>query len=171
MNEKDIENLKARGQKTIDLRKSLIEIEKEQRQVLVTFSFTFGSILAVLAGFGFTAFSFIKDYSMFFAGEFLVIAGLFYLGFRTKNMLAGWAVGTSNQIYELESEAAQIKEAIIKNDVQNGKRLAKEFEDAVMNTAPNPRIIQSQPINSALTVTFWVALVGIALILISFTCI
>ena len=168
MTKEEFDTLKVKGQFTVTMRERLIEQEKEERQAIFTFIFTLSSILVIIAGFGFTAFQFIKIKPAFFLGEFLVMGALFYLGYKTKQWLVNSASETSNKIYDLEVEASEIKEVMLKNDEVKAKEIGKVFLDKVSDTKANPRIIPAKIIDAPLTNAFWVAMVGIIFILLSF---
>jgi len=162
------ELLVARGQHSVAMRRFLIEQEGRQTRELITFAVALMSILGIMAGFGFTAFQYIKISALFFIGEFVVIGSIFYVGFRIKDLLVDWATQTSNQIFDYATDAAKTKESILNGDEESKEQLAREFENAVKDTSPAPRIIHAQTINSILIKTFSAGLIGIVCILISF---
>jgi hypothetical protein len=166
MDENDL--LKTRGEHSVTMRRFLIEQEGKQIKELITFAIALMSIFGIMAGLGFTAFQYIKVAPLFFIGEFLVIGSIFYLGFRIKNLLVSWATETSNQIFDYANDAAKIKEAVLKQDAEAKKKLASEFEEAVKDTSTGPRTIRAQAVDAILQKTFWIALIGIVCVLISF---
>src|ERR1700733_13092782 len=168
MESEDVENLKARGEFTVQMRQILIGQEDKQVKELINFSLALMSIFGLIAGFGFTAFQYIKFQSLFFLGEIVIIGAVFYLGLTVKHLLVGWAVGTSNEVYNYEAEAAEIKTAWNSKDTDKMKKMGKEFVDQAASPTTSPRVIRANIIDIHLNRSIWAALIGVVFILISF---
>jgi hypothetical protein len=164
----NIEKLRAQGQFTVKMRQILIEQEDKQIKELINFALALMSIFGLIAGFGFTAFSYIKLYFLFFFGEVIIIGSVFYLGLSVKKLLVGWATDTSNRIYNIAEDAAKIKKAILEKDEDKIKEITGQFEHDVKDTSPQTRIIRANIVDVILRRTFWAGLVGIVFILFSF---
>lgn len=163
-----MENLKARGQFTVQMRQVLIGQEDKQVKELINFSLALMSIFGLIAGFGFTAFQYIRSEALFFLGEIIIISAVFYLGLTVKHLLVGWAVGTSNQIYDLEAESAEIKTAWNNKDEEKMRSMGQEFVDQAASPTTSPRVIRAKIINIYLNRSIWAALIGVVFILLSF---
>lgn len=169
MEKESQKNILDRFKFTLLAREKLIEREDTEIERIISFANTLMGTIGIIAGFGFTAFDYIQTLNFFLFGEFLMVISIFYLGFKVKYHLVNTAISTSNSIYDFQDDAAKIKEIILNNDEESMNKKNKEFSDSINNSEIKPRIIRATPINSILNTTFFLSIIGLLFILISFT--
>lgn len=157
-----------RVQHSITMRMKLAEREESEVHRIISLANTLLGTLGVVAGFGFTAFSYIKNTPIFFLGESLMLGSIFYLAFMIKRQLVDTAIATSNLSYDFQDDTANIKKALLGNNVQELKKFGNDFDDSVKDFSIKPRVIRAKYADKIFNETFVVALLGIFCILISF---
>lgn len=169
MDKNILETLRARGNHSVEMRQALIAQEDKQIRDIIVFATALMSILGVVAGFGFTALQFVQTPFIFFLGETLMLGSIFYLGFKLKGILVDWTIPTTNLIHDFADDSAKIKKAFLEKNDEEMERLANEFQAAVQDTSTPARVFRGKTVDQILTHSFLVALLGISLVLISFT--
>ncbi len=125
--------------------------------------------LAIIAGFGFTAFQFINSLPLFFIGEFFVIFSILYLIHKTQGYIAGQPTSTERWINDSLNKVRDIKKALIEKNEEDIKILAREFQGDTSDISKEiPPLEASKYISKHLQNAFWIGVVGIGLVIASF---
>jgi hypothetical protein len=157
------------GQFLTDLRRQFLANYREEFSQLIRYGETLMGTLAVIAGFGFTAFQFINSLTLFFAGEILVIFSILYLIYKTKTYIVGQPISTEKWINDSINKVRDIKKALLENNELKIKTLAAEFQNSASDTSTEmPELQASKNIGNDLKNAFWLGSVGIVLIISSF---
>lgn len=165
----DIEKVAEYGSFLNDIRKQFLENYREEFSQLIQYVQVLMGTLGVLAGFGFTAFQFIHSLILFFTGEALVVLSIFYLIYKTQIYITGQPISTENWLNKSVGKIKEIKTAILANNETDLKRLADEFAGDVNDVSQElPPFEASKIISSSIKSAFWIGIVGICLIFLSF---
>jgi hypothetical protein len=153
----------------INQRKEFLKNYREEFLQLVKYGETLMSSLAIIAGFGFTAFQYINNQIIFFIGEGLVVFSILYLIYRTKSYVAGQPISTESWINNSIPKVAEIKSALIEGENNKIKELAEEFRRDIYDVSKEmPPLKASKEISSDLSKSFLLGTLGIILIFLSF---
>ena len=157
------------GQLLNNLREQFLKNYREEFAQLVKYGETLMGTLAVIAGFGFTAFQFINSLILFFTGEILVVFSILYLIYNIRVYIAGQSIETETWLNNSVRKMRDIKKSIIEDSQTDLKRLADEFRDDVNDISKEvPLFVVSKNISNNLQNSFWIGTVGIGLIFTSF---
>ena len=154
---KDYESISLYLKFTIDLRNRLYDKVREELKELTSYVTSLMSIFGIVAGFGFTAFQYIKSPHLFFIGLILVIISILYLVFQTKRYLVGSPIDTEKHINDLAKKANEIKRAMKEGDELEIKRLALELKDRYDDESPSPKLMQAEYISKHLSVALYLS--------------
>lgn len=168
--ENNIKNLAKYGKFTVEVREKLLENYWKEIPHFYQHSQVLMSILGLIAGFGFTAYQYIKSPFMFFLGETFVVGSVFYLLYNLKLHIAGQPISTEKIINDYQEKARKIKESILLKNEKDIELLSKEFDDNVNDTSVFIPIENAKNLNISLENSFWFSIVGIILIFLSFFC-
>lgn len=152
-----------------ELKSQFLKNYREEFAELIRYVQTLMGALAVIAGFGFTAYQFINNLTLFFIGETLVVFSILYLIYKTKIYISGQPTSTETWLNNSVSKMAEIKTALLEKNQDNLKRLAAEFTSDVNKVAKEmPAFEASKNVSENLNTAFWLGTAGIALIFTSF---
>jgi hypothetical protein len=169
MSDSDKQTVMEYGQFLTELRRQFLKNYREEFSQLIKYGETLMGTLAIIAGFGFTAFQFIKSLPLFFAGESLVVFSILYLIYKTKTYIAGQPISTEGWINGSINKVREIKKALLENNQADLKKLADEFKSDVSDFSKEyPPLQASTIISDNLNSSFWIGIIGIALIFTAF---
>jgi hypothetical protein len=160
----------AYGKFLTEQRAAFLENYRKEFSRLLKYGETLMATLAIIAGFGFTAFEFIKDLVLFFGGETFVVFAILYLIYKTKSYLEGQILSTEQWINTNFSKTPAIKKALLENDQTNIEKFSKEFNDSLIDTSEAYPLQTSKDASKALNTAFICGIIGIGIIFISFFC-
>lgn len=125
------------------------------------------STFGIIAGFGFTAYEFVKNTNIFWFGEICIIISIFYLLYKIKENSLQEQESTenlTNQFLEIKSE---FKNALLQSNYSKLEELNCSYLKEVNNTSYQP-LAGTKLLKEALTKSWYIAILGFILIFTSF---
>ena len=164
----ELEKAIEKGQFMLSLRDNFLKNHREEYQISVQYIVSIMSVLGLIAGFGFTAFSSVLSLKLFFFGEMLVVGSILYLILNTKNRLIGQFYDTEKRVNQLIGEIRELKRAILDKNLEKLNRMNSEFSESVNDTSEIPKLAIAENIDHHLSLIIASSSVGIVFIFFSF---
>lgn len=169
MSDSDKQTVVEYGQFLNSLREQFLKNYREEFSQLVKYGETLMGTLAVIAGFGFTAFQYVNSLVLFFTGEILVVFSILYLIHKIEDYIAGQPVSTEIWLNNSVSKMREIKKSILENEQTKLNKLASEFMGDVSDFSKDmPLFDASKNMSGYLKNAYWLGTLGISLVFLSF---
>jgi hypothetical protein len=125
------------------------------------------STFGIIAGFGFTAYEFVKNTNIFWIGEACIIFSIFYLLHKMKNDTLTEQESTENLINQYSEIKKELKNTILESDYSKMKELNNGYLEKINNVSYQP-LTGTKLFKKALNKSWYIALLGFILIFSSF---